>query len=285
MKDLCCHKCETFTLEAECVDLRPKADRFEELVPESDRLLSGSNCEGLPDGKLGKSEQSAACGGCKSASCKSARTTCCDLLPAALATRLRKMRKWMWEDLTKSHLIWIKLIFFFQSASLVVLYPYLVIHMRSLGLSTEEVAVVNGVIPAADMIGPPLAGFLADKIGNFRVFMSGLTFASGAASLLLLLIPAKTTQASVSHTSLTCCTINQEESWHCSSSMGVAASYMASPLPSPPAPSAPPLPSPHLICTDSDQQPVILAISAAFSNSSTLAAEDCFEVQEIHIKK
>ena len=27
---------------------------------------------------------------------------------------------------------------------------------------------VNGVLPAADMVGPPLAGFLADKIGNFR---------------------------------------------------------------------------------------------------------------------
>lgn len=271
MKDLCCHKCDASTLEAEyVVDLHPKADHLEEADPESDRLLSGTNCEG----KLGKSEQQAAartaCGGCKSG-----RTTCCDLLPAALATRLRKMRKWMWEDLTKSHLIWIKLIFFFQSASLVVLYPYLVIHMRSLGLSTEEVAVVNGVIPAADMIGPPLAGFLADKIGNFRVFMSGLTFASGAASLLLLLIPAKTTQASVSHTSLTCCTI-QPESWHCSSSH---AGYMASPLPSPPAPSAPPLPSPHLICTDSDQQPVILAISTPLTNSSTMAEEDCFEVK------
>ena len=47
--------------------------------------------------------------------------------------------RWVLSDLTKSHLIWIKLIFFFQSASLVVLYPYLVIHMRSLGLSTEEV--------------------------------------------------------------------------------------------------------------------------------------------------
>ena len=39
----------------------------------------------------------------------------------------------------KTHLFWIKLIFFFQSGSLVVLYPYLVIHMRSLGLSVEEV--------------------------------------------------------------------------------------------------------------------------------------------------
>ena len=40
--------------------------------------------------------------------------------------------------MSKTHLLWIKLIFFFQSGSLVVLYPYLVIHMRSLGLSVEE---------------------------------------------------------------------------------------------------------------------------------------------------
>ena len=59
-------------------------------------------------------------------------------------------------------MLWIKLIFFFQSGSLVVLYPYLVIHMRSLGLSTEEVAVVSGImmdflhfmeIQSSDMIG------------------------------------------------------------------------------------------------------------------------------------
>ena len=46
----------------------------------------------------------------------------------------------------KTHLIWIKLIFFFQSGSLVVLYPYLVIHMRSLGLSVEEVSVVSHLL-------------------------------------------------------------------------------------------------------------------------------------------
>ena len=134
---------------------------------------------------------------------------------------------------------------------------------------------MNGVIPAADMIGPPLAGFLADKIGNFRVFMSGLTFASGAASLLLLLIPSKTTMASVSHSSLTCCTV-QPDSWHCSSSSG---SYMASPLSSPPPPLAPPLTSPHLICTDKEEEQVILALSNQLTNSSTLATEECFEVK------
>ena len=49
---------------------------------------------------------------------------------------------WFWSDMIKTHLFWIKLIFFFQSGSLVVLYPYLVIHMRSLGLSVEEVCII-----------------------------------------------------------------------------------------------------------------------------------------------
>ena len=48
---------------------------------------------------------------------------------------------------------------------------------------------MNSVIPAADVIGPPLAGFLADKLGNFRLFMACLTFLNGASSLLLLALP------------------------------------------------------------------------------------------------
>ncbi len=32
----------------------------------------------------------------------------------------------VWKDLTKKHLLWVKIIFFLQSASLVALYPYLV---------------------------------------------------------------------------------------------------------------------------------------------------------------
>jgi len=106
-------------------------------------------------------------------------------------TKLSKGSRWIWKDLRQGHLVWLKLIFFFQSASMVVLYPYLVLHMRSLGLNVEEVALVNTVVPAADILGPALAGFIADKIGNFRVFMSGLTAVGGAASILILLVPKK----------------------------------------------------------------------------------------------
>ena len=87
------------------------------------------------------------------------------------------------------HLVWIKLVFLCQSASMTVLYPYINLHMKSLGMTIQETAVVNAVIPVLFIFTPPLAGFLADKIGNFRILLSVLTAAGGLVSMLLLLIP------------------------------------------------------------------------------------------------
>ena len=87
------------------------------------------------------------------------------------------------------HLICIKLVFLFQSASMTVLYPYINLHMKSLGMTIEETAIVNAVIPVLFIFTPPLAGFLADKIGNFRILLCFLTGSGGLVSLLLLLIP------------------------------------------------------------------------------------------------
>jgi hypothetical protein len=42
-----------------------------------------------------------------------------------------------------------------QSASLVTLYPYLIVHLRSLGFTIEDASIVNTVVPLADIIGPP----------------------------------------------------------------------------------------------------------------------------------
>ena len=85
---------------------------------------------------------------------------------------------WIFGDFRMRHLIWIKLVFLFQSASMTVLYPYINLHMKSLGMTIQETAVVNAVIPVLFIFTPPLAGFLADKIGNFRILLSVLT-ASG----------------------------------------------------------------------------------------------------------
>ena len=98
------------------------------------------------------------------------------------------------KDFKKRHLLWVKAVFFLQSASLVVLYPYLTIHMRSLGFTVQDASLINTAIPAADVVGPPLAGLVADKLGNFRVFMASVTFLNGAAALALLLIPSTIVQ-------------------------------------------------------------------------------------------
>lgn len=45
---------------------------------------------------------------------------------AKIKEALKKGLDFVWKDMTKQHLIWVKIIFFLQSASLVTLYPYLV---------------------------------------------------------------------------------------------------------------------------------------------------------------
>ena len=110
---------------------------------------------------------------------------CCSRMFQKISTIVR----WVFQDFRMKHLVWIKLIFFFQSASMTVLYPYLNLHMKSLGLSITEVAIINAVIPVLFIFTPPLAGFLSEKIGNFRILLSVLTALGGFFALLLLLIP------------------------------------------------------------------------------------------------
>ena len=43
--------------------------------------------------------------------------------------------RWVCDDFSLGHLVWIKLIFLFQSASMTVLYPYINLHMK-VGLDT-----------------------------------------------------------------------------------------------------------------------------------------------------
>lgn len=102
--------------------------------------------------------------------------------------------KWLWKDLKQPHLFWVKVIFMLQSASLVTLYPYLIVHLRSLGFTIEDASIVNTAVPLADIIAPPVAGLLADKLGNFRIFMVAITFLNGAASLLLLTVEGLSVQ-------------------------------------------------------------------------------------------
>ncbi|XP_060536920.1 uncharacterized protein LOC132708565 [Cylas formicarius] len=93
------------------------------------------------------------------------------------------------KDFKQKELLPLKLLFFMHSSTILVLYPYLTIHMRELGINAEETAIMSGVTPAVAILMPPLAGMIADKIGNFRLLLSAFSVVGGASAMLLLLVP------------------------------------------------------------------------------------------------
>ncbi|XP_012265072.2 uncharacterized protein LOC105691281 [Athalia rosae] len=93
------------------------------------------------------------------------------------------------KDFQHKELLPLKLLFFVQSSTLFVLYPYLTIHMRELGINVEETAIMSAVTPVVAIVMPPLAGMVADRIGNFKILLCVFSSLGGAAALLLLLVP------------------------------------------------------------------------------------------------
>ncbi|GAU88301.1 hypothetical protein RvY_01027 [Ramazzottius varieornatus] len=68
------------------------------------------------------------------------------------------------------------------------LYPYLTVHMKAIGLSLTESAVIYVILPFASCLGPPLGGALADKLGNYKATMVGFNTASIVFHLLMFLV-------------------------------------------------------------------------------------------------
>ncbi|CAH2102388.1 unnamed protein product [Euphydryas editha] len=102
---------------------------------------------------------------------------------------LRSFFKRITDDLKQKKLIPLKLLFFVHASTLFVLYPYLTIHMRELGINVEETAIMSAVTPVVSIVMPPLAGMLADKIGNFRLLLAISSALGGVSALLLLTVP------------------------------------------------------------------------------------------------
>ncbi|XP_054266161.1 uncharacterized protein LOC128988671 isoform X2 [Macrosteles quadrilineatus] len=48
------------------------------------------------------------------------------------------------------------------------LLPFLTIHMQSIGLTVEEIAIVYLALPLTTFLSPPVTGFLVDKFGHYK---------------------------------------------------------------------------------------------------------------------
>ncbi|XP_022246583.1 uncharacterized protein LOC106463396 [Limulus polyphemus] len=88
--------------------------------------------------------------------------------------------KSFWKDLTRRELIPIKILMFLIYGGQATLYPYFTVHLKSLGMSIRETAIIFAVQPLVALFVAPLIGVLADRIGNFKIlFCFFLTFSAG----------------------------------------------------------------------------------------------------------
>ncbi|KAK4009736.1 major facilitator superfamily domain-containing protein 6 [Daphnia magna] len=80
--------------------------------------------------------------------------------------------------------------FLFYGAFTAVLLPYITLHMLQIGVTIEEVGIIYAVLPFASCLGPPVAGMIADKIGNYKIVLMASIFATAVFHTLLLTIDA-----------------------------------------------------------------------------------------------
>ena len=62
----------------------------------------------------------------------------------------------------------IKLLLLLPSAGLSLIYPFINLHMVSLGFTRSQVTHTNIIICVLDILVPPVTGVLADNVKDFR---------------------------------------------------------------------------------------------------------------------
>lgn len=91
------------------------------------------------------------------------------------------------------NLVMLKLTLFFLYGATSSLMPYLTIHMRSIGLTIEQIALIYLALPFTTFLSPPVTGFLVDKFGQYKPVVIISFVMSAAVHHSLLLIPHRET--------------------------------------------------------------------------------------------
>lgn len=71
--------------------------------------------------------------------------------------------------------------------------PYLTVHMQSIGLTLEEIALIYLALPFTTFLAPPVTGFLVDKFGRYKPVVVISFFLNAAIHHSLMLIPHQET--------------------------------------------------------------------------------------------
>ncbi|RZC39487.1 uncharacterized protein BDFB_000239, partial [Asbolus verrucosus] len=102
---------------------------------------------------------------------------------------LKKKSKWG----INKNLIMLKVTLFFLYGATSSLVPYLTIHMQSIGLTMEEIAMIYLALPFTTFVAPPITGFLVDKFGKYKPVVIISFILTAALHHCLLLLPHQET--------------------------------------------------------------------------------------------
>lgn len=87
------------------------------------------------------------------------------------------------------NLLMLKVTLFMMYGASASLLPFLTIHMQSIGLSVEEIAIVYLALPLTTFLSPPITGFLVDKFGHYKTVVIFSLVLNGIFHHALVLIP------------------------------------------------------------------------------------------------
>ncbi|KAG8195952.1 hypothetical protein JTE90_028926 [Oedothorax gibbosus] len=85
----------------------------------------------------------------------------------ALKTNIRKMKLFSCKNVN-GKLLPMKFVMFGWFGASACALPYMTVHMKELGLTVEETAVVYTLLPITQFLSAPIAGFIGDRLGKYR---------------------------------------------------------------------------------------------------------------------
>ncbi|KAG5899979.1 hypothetical protein JTB14_034548 [Gonioctena quinquepunctata] len=91
------------------------------------------------------------------------------------------------------NLIMLKLTLFFLYGATSSLVPYLTIHMQSIGITMEQVALIYLALPLTTFISQPVTGYLVDKFGKYKPLVIGLFLLTAVLHHALIFFPQQET--------------------------------------------------------------------------------------------
>lgn len=94
------------------------------------------------------------------------------------------------KDLTSARLLVYKILFFLYLAAIVILWPQFTVHQASLGLSITQTGIFSTVESAFNIFTPFLGGFVADKIGNYKMILVLSSVLTSVLAFLHTLVPS-----------------------------------------------------------------------------------------------